>query len=96
MLRGSVGIAVFAGDDGKEYVPENNERYAEPEDMCGKADGHDCDANQEEEVLHGVGFPRHIFEIEFQREHRQFAYHKDVGEEREPYQQKGKNRFWFQ
>ena len=47
--------------------------------MAGEGD--DNDAADKEDVLHAVGLPRKVFEVEFEGEHGEFADHKDVGDE---------------
>ena len=76
------------GKKGEEYVPEDDERDGVP--LAGK--GNDNGAADKEDVLYAVGRPREVFEVEFKREHGQFADHEDVGDEGDGYQNEGKNR----
>ena len=82
---------VFAlGDDGEDDIPQDDERYGIP--LAGNADYHG--ASNKEDVLDAVGAPGEVFEVELEREHGEFADHEDVGEERDGYQQEGKDRIF--
>ena len=72
--RGLFGIVAFASDDGKEYVPENDNGEGNP--VVQQDD--ENDAADKEEVLDFVTLPAEVLEVELEREHGKLGDHQHV------------------